>query len=71
MTSIRYANMRIVEDAPIPYKRAGDSSGELAASRSVESAYQQKVAREVLQVKQEQDSVRLRLAELEQRPAAS
>ena len=71
MTSIRYANMRIVEDAPTPYKRAGDSSEELAASGSVESAYQQKVAREELQVKQELDSIRLRLAELEQRPAAS
>ncbi len=43
---------------------------ELAASRSVESAYQQKAARKVQQVKQELESVRRRLAEFEQRPEA-
>ena len=46
-------------------------SRELAASKSLESAYQQKAARKVQQVKQELDSVRQRLAELEQRPESS
>jgi chromosome segregation ATPase len=46
-------------------------SRELASSKSLESAYQQRAARKVQQVKQELDSVRQRLAELEQRPESS
>lgn len=46
-------------------------SAELAASKGVEAAYQQKAARKVQQVKQELETLRQRLAEIEQRPTGS